>query len=83
MNANQQINITNLKDQITFLVNQAQERELPLFEVQSVFRNSLKGNSARNYDGLKARVLSESTESLLVDLYAKLGNLLKNHVCFD
>ncbi len=56
MNANTQISIEDLKEQITFQVNQAQDREIPLFEAQSVFRNALKGNSGRNYDGLRARV---------------------------
>lgn len=83
MNANAQIDIEDLKKEITFLVNQAEDRELPLFEAQSVFRNSLRGNSGRNYAGLRSRILSENSETLLVDLYAKLGNLLKNHVCFD
>ena len=83
MNANTQISIEDLKEQITFQVNQAQDREIPLFEAQSVFRNALKGNSGRNYDGLKARVLSENTESLLLDLYSKLGDLLKSHTYFD
>lgn len=83
MNTNTKINISDLRDQATYLVNQTEDRELLLFEVQSIFRKALHGGSGRNFDGLRARIQHETNEARLIELNKGLTALVDSHICYD
>lgn len=83
MNTNTKIDISDLRDQATYLINQTEERELLLFEVQSIFRKALRGASGRNFDGLRTRIQNENDEARLIDLTKQLTALVDSHICYD
>jgi len=78
-----ELNINELREQIANLVDTAQEREIQLYEMQSLFRNSIRGSSARNWDGLKSKLNGEFDVEKLKKLKGNLNNLVIKHIRYD
>ncbi|MCR6569958.1 hypothetical protein R4670_05955 [Acinetobacter baumannii] len=78
-----ELDINELRNQITHLIDTAQEREIQLYEMQSLFRNSIKGSSARNWDGLKSKLNGEFNVEKLNKLKNNLNNLVISHIRYD
>lgn len=77
------LDINELRDQIADLVDIAQEREIQLYEMQSLFRNSIRGSSARNWDGLKSKLNGEFDVEKLSKLKNNLSKLVMKHIRYD
>lgn len=76
------MNINELRNNITNLINLANEREIPLYQIQTVFRDSV-GESARNFIGLKSRLNGIYNEDSLKLLNKNLDNIIQSHIQFD
>lgn len=83
MNSKPQINIQDIKNEISYWIDEAIDREIPLFEVQSIFRKALKGLSGRSFDDLKLRSHNENDEQKLLDLSLNLSALVRSHILYD
>ena len=83
MNTNTTINIQDVKDEISYWIDEAIAREIQLFEIQSVFRKALNGLSGRSFDDLKLRSQNETDEKKLLDLSARLIDFVRSHILFD
>ena len=77
------IDINELREDIASLVDKASEREIPLYEVRSVFKATRAVLSARNFDGLKTKLNSEFDIAKLKELCTSMEDLVKSHVAFD
>ena len=77
------IDINELRENIANLVDKASEREIPLYEVRSVFKTTKAGLSARNFDGLKNKLNSEFDISKLNELAKSMQDLVVSHIDFD
>lgn len=79
------MNIDDLYSDAISLIDLADEREIPLYQVQTVFKDSIN-QSARNFFGLKTRVTDLVEFHKIDDLTALKGNLNKlvgSHIAFD
>lgn len=83
MNTKPKIDIQDIKNEISYWIDQAIDREMQLFEVQSVFRRALNGLSGRSFDDLKLRSQNENDEQKLLNLSASLNSLLTSHISYD
>lgn len=76
------IDINQIRDEIANLVEVAEEREIPLSQIQTIFRNKC-GDSARNFSGLKARLNGIYNTDSLINLKNSLVGFIENHIKFD
>lgn len=76
------IDLNELRERISTLVDIASEREIPLYEVQSVFR-STADYSARNLEGLKNKLNGEFDSVKLSHLYNNIRTLVYSHIKYD
>lgn len=83
MNTQPKIDINDIKNEISYCLDQAIDREIQLFEVQSVFRKALNGMSGRSFDDLKLRTLNENDEQKLLNLSTGLSTLINSHISYD
>ncbi|TEU23331.1 hypothetical protein [Alkanindiges illinoisensis] len=75
--------LTTLRQEISELVDIANEREMSFAEVQYVYRSMNRGWSARNWDGLKAKLNGIYDISKVQELKDKIEALVTSHILFD
>ncbi|MEN8549775.1 hypothetical protein ABFW07_10205 [Acinetobacter soli] len=75
--------LNNLRNDIANFVDIARDREIALYEVQSIYRNTIRGLSGRNWDSLKAKLNGEFNLAKLGELKEKLNKLITSHIYFD
>lgn len=73
----------SLRESISELLDIANEREIPLSDVQAVHRSVRNSLSARNFDKLKGKLNTEFDIEKLALLEERLSNLVMNHIHFD
>lgn len=74
--------INTIRDEIVNLIEIAEEREIPLSQIQNIFRKSCD-NSARNFLNLKIRLSSIYNTNSLMTLRDALDNFIQSHIKFD
>nr|WP_313423832.1 hypothetical protein [Moraxella sp.] len=72
----------DIADDIINLIDLASEREIPLSQVQAIFKDACN-LSARNFSGLKKRLQDISKIETLSRLKDSLENFVGNHIKFD
>lgn len=78
-----EIDSDSLKESISDLLDIANEREIPLADVQAVHRSVKSSLSARNFDKLKGKLNTEFDIDKLILLEERLRNLIDGHISFD
>lgn len=76
------ININEIRDEIVNLVETAEEREIPLAQIQTIFRNQC-GDSARNFSGLKIKLNGIYNTDSLIKLKEVMNEFIQSHISFD
>ncbi|MBW4008915.1 hypothetical protein HG532_02595 [Moraxella osloensis] len=72
-----------MRERISNLIDIANEREIPLTDVQSVHRSVKNSLSARNFDKLKGKLHTEFDVEKLALLEERLNHLVMSHIQFD
>lgn len=75
------MDIDKLRDNIAGLVDLADMREIPLSQVQVIFRE--ENLSARNFSGLKTKLSGIYNSDTLTKLQNNLTKFIDNHIIFD
>lgn len=75
------MNIDKLRDNIAGLIELADVREIPLSQVQAIFRE--ENLSARNFSGLKTKLSGVYNSDTLTRLQNNLKRFIDNHIIFD
>lgn len=75
-------NINEIRDEIVNLVETAEEREIPLAQIQTIFRNQC-GDSARNFSGLKIKLNGIYNTDSLIKLKEAMNKFIQSHISFD
>lgn len=75
--------LNDIREKIGDLVDTAEQRRIPFYEVQSVFKSVKNSLSGRKFSQLKTKLGGEFDITKLEKLHESLLDLVRNHIGFD